>query len=148
MKQLSLRTHNILDYVIGSSLMATPFASGMTDVPAARNIFMTLGSGLIGYSLCTNYRYSVAKFIPIGVHMTMDVASGLTLMAAPFAFKYQKKLSPLQIGIHFLFGLGAIGLVTITRSRSETTATVKDRKELGHHRMKGVASAAGLKKFA
>ena len=111
---LSLRTHNILDYVIGAILVLSPYVFGFSDVEAARNTFLVLGFGLIGYSLLTNYHYSVAKIIPLGIHMGMDVLSGLVLMVAPWVFGYRDMITDGQTVFHFVMGLGAWGLVALT----------------------------------
>ena len=74
---MSLKTHNILDYVAGAGCVMLSSAVG--DVPAARNLLISAGLGQIAYSLFTNYRYSAAKLIPLGVHMGLDLGAGLTV---------------------------------------------------------------------
>lgn len=117
---IPLRIHNILDYVIGAVLVLSPYVFGFSDVDAARNVFLVLGFGLIGYSLFTNYRYSIAKVIPLGVHMFMDVSAGVVLMLAPYVFGYSDLITGGQLAFHYVMGLGAIGLVALTRPRSES----------------------------
>jgi hypothetical protein len=121
---IPLRVHNILDYVIGVALLAAPGIFGFSDIDAARNVFTFLGAALIGYSLFTRYRYSIAKVIPVGVHMTMDVISGLIVMIAPWLFGYSDLLTGGQTAVHFIFGLGAIALVTFTRTKTDTARIV------------------------
>jgi len=95
-------------------------------VPAARNICLLVGLGTIIYSAITNYRYSVAKVIPLGVHMVLDVAGGFILILAPWVLGYRDELTGGQMGLHYILGLGVIGLVALTRPRSE-----RERLELG-----------------
>jgi hypothetical protein len=116
---ISLKVHNILDYVIGAALALCPSIFGFSDVSAARDTFLILGFGLIGYSLLTNYRYSIAKIIPLGVHMFMDVLAGFVLMVAPWAFDYRGLITTEQTVLHFVMGLGAWGLVALTNRRTE-----------------------------
>jgi threonine dehydrogenase-like Zn-dependent dehydrogenase len=115
---ISLRVHNVLDYVIAAVLVATPFLFGFADIDAARNFFFAGGLALATYSLFTDYYYSVAKIIPLGVHMAMDVIIGIAAMLAPAMFGYSDLLTGAQQGVHFVLGLGAIGLVALTYPKS------------------------------
>jgi hypothetical protein len=114
---IPLNTHNVLDYVIGAFLILAPALFGFSEVLAARNTFLALGVGMIGYSLITNYRYSLAKLIPLSVHMGLDVMVGVALILAPAIFDYRPSLTNFQYAVHFLLGAGAIGLVALTRPR-------------------------------
>jgi hypothetical protein len=112
---ISIRTHNILDYVLGAVLVLCPWVFGFADIVDARNVFLVLGFGLIGYSLFTDYRYSVARVIPLGLHMAFDVAAGIAIMMAPAVLGYRSYLTGGQYALHFALGLGAIALVAMTR---------------------------------
>lgn len=136
---VSLKIHNILDYVIAITLVAIPFVFGLTDIPSARNIFLVLGGGLAAYSLMTKYYYCLARIIPLGLHMTFDAIAGLVLMVSPFAFGYRDNLSSGQFAIHMIMGLGALGLVALTKTRSEAAKTIVERNEierLSHHNVR------------
>jgi len=111
---ISLNVHNVLDYIIGAVLVLCPYMFGFSDINAARDTFLVLGFGLIGYSLLTDYRYSIAKIIPVGVHMFMDVSAGLILMIAPWAFGYNSLITTGQTVLHFALGLSAWALVGFT----------------------------------
>lgn len=123
---ISLRTHNVLDYVIAAILVACPYVFGFADIPAARNVFLVLGIGLAAYSLCTNYYYSVFKIIPVGFHMAMDVSAGVITLLAPWLFGYNVLLTGTQLGVHFVMGLGAIGLVAMTNRISQRPIAVSE----------------------
>jgi hypothetical protein len=128
---ISLNTHNIMDYVGGIVLMASPYVFGFSEIVSARNIFLILGAGLILYSLFTNYRYSVAKAIPLGVHMALDVMCGIFLMLAPSIWGYRPLLTGGQYAWHFIIGLGVIALVAVTRRVSEAQVPVTLADETG-----------------
>jgi len=115
---ISLRVHNILDYVIGAMLILCPPVFGFSNVIAARDVFLVLGFGLIGYSLLTQYRYSIAKIIPLGVHMFLDVATGFIVMLSPWLFGYREYITNFQTVLHFVIGLGAWCLVAFTDKRT------------------------------
>ena len=133
---ISLRTHNILDYAIGIVLFVCPALFGFADIDAARNTFVFLGGGLILYSLLTDYEYSIAKWIPVGLHMALDVAIGFGLMLSPSIFDYRSQLTGVQNVLHFVLGLGTIALVVFTRpqalaisSEIETTKFMTEEEE-------------------
>jgi hypothetical protein len=127
---LSLKTHNILDYVIAVILIAIPFAFDFTDIVAARRTFLVLGGGLAAYSLITNYYYCLTRILPVGIHMILDASAGLLLLAAPFVFHYRDNLTDAQFSIHVIMGLGALALVAFTKTRSEASKTVEERFEI------------------
>src|SRR4051812_22363253 len=117
---LSLRTHNILDYVGGALLILAPFLFGFADIDPARNVFMVTGAILILYSLFTNYQYAVLRIIPLGVHMTLDVLAGVFIVVSPWIFNYRGFITPAQEYLHYILGVGVFCLVGLTREKTET----------------------------
>lgn len=132
---VSLKVHNILDYIIALVLVSTPFVFGFSHIIEARNVFLVLGSGLAIYSLFTKYYYSIAKLIPIGVHMSFDVAAGLMAIVAPFTFDYRSQITDGQYWVHVILGASAMGLVALTRTRTEDAKTPEEKFETegAHH---------------
>lgn len=129
---INLRTHNVIDYAIGIVLLICPWVFRFAEIPAARDVFVVLGAGLIVYSLLTNYYYALARWIPLGVHMTMDALAGAALILAPSLFAYRELLSTGQYAVHVILGLGAIGLVAVTRPRTEADKTPAERASIAH----------------
>ncbi|MGE3683286.1 MAG: hypothetical protein AB7G93_16295 [Bdellovibrionales bacterium] len=121
---ISLRTHNILDYVVGGVLIVAPFLFGFADIDVARNVFMLSGFFLILYSLFTNYHYAALRVIPLGVHMTLDVLLGALVIVAPWVFDYRAFLTPAQEYLHYIMGVGAFALVVLSREKSEADKRV------------------------
>ena len=117
---MTLKTHNILDYVGGVLLMLIPSIFNFAGIGMAQNIFVGGGIVLILYSLLTNYQYAIFRVIPLGVHMTFDVLLGIVVMVAPWAFDYRGLLTPLQEFMHYIVGLGVVGLVAFTRTKTES----------------------------
>lgn len=137
---VTLKAHNILDYIIAIVLVASPFVFDFSNVDQARNLFLTLGVGLALYSAITNYYYSLARVIPLGVHMVFDAAAGIVLIAGPSLFGYRDQLSDFQVGVHIVLGLGAVGLVAITRTRTEAAKTSEQRREIDQLHSRHVTS--------
>ncbi len=111
---IPLKVHNVLDYIIGVVLIATPFLFGFSEIVAARNVFTLSGLFLIAYSLITKYYYSLAKILPVKPHMGLDATLGVVAIASPHLFGYSDLLSGGQYAVHWVLGLGAIGLALLT----------------------------------
>lgn len=135
----SLKTHNILDYVAGALLIIAPFLFGFADLDTARNVFILAGFFLILYSLFTNYQYAVVRVIPLGVHMTLDVLSGVVLMIAPWVLNYRTFLTPGQEYLHYVLGIGVFALVGFTRERTEADKKRDGVRIRTHHTATGRA---------
>lgn len=129
---ISLRVHNILDYVVGALLIICPWLFGFAEVAAARHLFVWLGIALISYSLLTNYYYAVTHIIPLGVHMTLDALVGIVLIMGPALFGYRDFITTGQHALHVILGVGALGLVALTRPRTEAAKTPAERAAINH----------------
>jgi hypothetical protein len=130
---ISLKTHNIMDYIIAATLVITPFLFNFSAISEAQNVFLILGFGLAAYSLLTKYFYSAAKLIPLGVHMILDAGAGLMVLLAPYLFNYRNQITNIQFAWHLILGLGAFILVGITRTRSEKDKTPQERRLTSSH---------------
>ena len=127
---VSLKTHNLLDYVLGVALLAAPWIFGFSRIGRASSVFLFIGAFLILYSLLTNYYYGAMRIIPLGLHMTLDALMGVTLILAPVLFDYRVFLSESQYASHVILGLCAIGLVALTRPRTEAAKTLAERASI------------------
>lgn len=129
---LPLRIHNVIDYLTGALLIVAPWFFGFADVSPARALFLVSGFALLAYSLLTNYYFAVVRWIPLGAHMTLDTVLGLLLILAPALFEYRGLLSEGPYVAHVAIGLGLVGLVALTRPRTEASKTAVDRAAIGH----------------
>lgn len=129
---IPLKVHNVIDYIIGALLIVAPWIFGISDIAAARNTFLILGIALVGYSLLTNYYYAAVRAIPLGAHMTLDVLLGILLILAPAFFGYRDLLTDGQYAAHIVLGISAVGLVALTRPRTEAAKTPAERAAIRH----------------
>lgn len=107
--------HSILDYSNGI-LVAW---SGLTSRKRkARIAGAVLGASIVSVSLLTDYRLSVAKVIPIEVHEALDYVWSAAVIAAPFAFGYQRR-APLTTLAHVITGAATILGSLFTDYRAE-----------------------------
>lgn len=135
---ISIRVHNILDYIIGAALVLCPYLFGFAHTMFAHSVFQLLGVVLILYSLLTEYPISIAKIIPLSMHMTFDVVTGIFLISAPFIYNYRSELSAAQYALHWVLGLGAIALVAFTRK----AARIAEKQEEETHAAQSSKKAA------
>jgi hypothetical protein len=119
---ISLKTHNVLDYIFGVVLAFCPYYFNFATIDVARTVFQTAGVGLIVYSLLTNYRYSIIKAIPVRAHMVLDVINGALVLLAPWIFGYRGSLTDFQTGVHVVLGLAVFALVGFTNRRIVSAA--------------------------
>jgi hypothetical protein len=88
MRFIATRYHAPLDYIVGAVLIAAPWIFQFSDIGAATVVSITLGVGLIAYSLFTNYELGVWKVAPMAVHNLIDIAAGALLAASPWLFSF------------------------------------------------------------
>jgi hypothetical protein len=121
---ISIKTHGIVDYCLGAAFFLAPYLFGFSDVYFAHDVFTVMGLAIIGYSLLTDYRSSVARAVPLSMHMTFDVAAGIFVVLAPWIYGYRELLTPFQSALHWIMGMATIGLVAFTHGDARPSATV------------------------
>jgi hypothetical protein len=112
MRFIPTRTHGILDYLVGIILIAAPWILGFADGDAKQWVPVIVGALIIGQSLITDYELSVAKIIPMGTHLAMDIVAGLFLAASPWLFGFADDIW----WPHVLFGLLDVGAALMTQT--------------------------------
>lgn len=116
---MSLKVHNILDYVAALFYFVAPFVFGFGDVVAAKNLFVTMGLVMMLSGLLTSNYYSLGRIIPLGVHLWMDVGVGMLIYLGPYFFGYLSDLTPPQFFLHILVGVFSVSHVVYTNVREE-----------------------------
>ena len=131
---ISLKTHNVLDYLLGVVVAFTPYFFDFAGITVARNVFQTAGVALIVYSLLTNYCYSLFKMIPVRVHLLLDVVNGGALLLAPWLFGYRALLTNFQFGVHVAAALVLLGFVAFTDRRGIAKVAGRGEREKDYPR--------------
>lgn len=116
---LSLNAHNTIDYLASLFLLALPALFGFSEIEVATNLFRVLGIFMLTYSLATKYEFAIWRKLPLGAHMTFDLAIGVILLLSPLVLGYRDLLSAGQELVHYIVGFGLIGFVAVTRSKTE-----------------------------
>src|SRR4051794_11835525 len=87
MRMIPTRVHGMMDYLMGAVLIVAPWLLGLRYGPEAW-IPVALGAGALVYSLLTRYELGLYGLIPMPVHLGLDAASGLFLLASPWLFGF------------------------------------------------------------
>ncbi len=80
--KLNSKIHGIIDYLIIIFLFLSP---STFSFPYTTSVF-TYGLGVIhlGMTICTNYEYSLTRFIPMKVHGKIELFVALVLVCVAF----------------------------------------------------------------
>jgi hypothetical protein len=112
MRFIPTRVHGMLDYASGLLLIVAPYLFGFADGTAAQYVPQAIGAGILLMSLVTDYELSLAKLVPMPVHLGVDVAGGLLLAASPWLFGFADRV----YWPHLILGLAEIGAGLMTRT--------------------------------
>ncbi len=124
MRIIPTRVHGMLDYGTGLLLLISPYLFGFSDVGgAAQYLPMILGAGIIVASLITDYELSIARVIPMPVHLAGDVAGGALLAASPWLFGFADRV----YAPHLIVGLMEIAAGLMTRTTPDRAGTATPR---------------------
>lgn len=74
---IDTRTHGIIDYITGLLLLVAPYIFGFATGGIKQWLPQVIGAAIIVMSLVTRYELSIAKLVPLKVHLGVDVASGV-----------------------------------------------------------------------
>lgn len=112
---ISTRAHGIIDYVMAATLIVVPFLFNFgAQEAAALWVPVILGVVVLMTSLITRYELSIAKIIPMPIHIAADVMVGLVLAASPWLFGFAD-----QMWIpHVVLGALEIGVALTTQKHS------------------------------
>lgn len=81
--------HSWLDYPVAAALMILPFALGLGESnPAALWLSVTTGIAALILTIFTDHQTGLIRVLPYKLHMAVDLAVGLTFLAAPSLFGF------------------------------------------------------------
>lgn len=107
------RLHGVLDYAMGAFLIVAPYLLGFADGAATQYVPQALGFATLLMSLVTDYELSIAKLIPMPVHLGVDIASGLLLAVSPWLFGFADRI----FWPHLILGIAEVGAALMTQTR-------------------------------
>lgn len=115
MRFVSTRTHSMVGIVVAIALILAPHIFGFNDVGgAAVAVPKIIGIILLLSELMTDNGFSLAKIIPMRVHLMMDYLAGAVLAASPWLFGFSDEESNAWVP-HLVVGLLVIGYAAVTK---------------------------------
>jgi hypothetical protein len=117
MRFIPTRTHGVIDYLTGLVLIVAPFVFGFADGGAAQWVPILLGAAILIMSIMTDYELSLAKVIPMPLHLGVDALGGLLLAASPWLFGFADQV----FWPHLIIGLMEIGVSLMTHTTPHTS---------------------------
>ena len=119
MRLINSSLHGVLDYAAAVALMVLPFLLGLEEQSAlAHWISVIAGVGLIGYSLLTQYAFSLAKIIPFNVHLILDIVAAVFFIVAPFILDFESIVA----SYYWVMGAGVAAVVVFSNSSENKSA--------------------------
>jgi hypothetical protein len=85
--------HGLLEYGAGVLLLAAPFLFSF-DSDAATALSILAGLGVFVLAATTASSTGLAKIVPLGIHVLLDLAIVALLVAAPFLFGFSDEAAP------------------------------------------------------
>lgn len=123
MRFIPTRVHGAIDYLTGLVLIMAPFVLGFADNGPAQWVPMIIGAGILIMSIMTDYELSLAKVIPMPLHLGVDAAGGLLLAVSPWLFGFADQV----FWPHLIIGILEIGASLTTRTTPYTAEVGVDR---------------------
>lgn len=90
MRFIQMSAHNVIDYIYGALISASPWLMGFAGNGAETYIPLAAGLAIVILSLLTNYRYSLKKTVAYNAHLTLELIVGIFLAASPWLFGFYK----------------------------------------------------------
>jgi hypothetical protein len=110
MRFIGTKTHGYLDYIMGALLIAAPWIFDFSRGGAETWVPVVLGTGVILYSLLTDYELGVSPQISMRTHLMLDLVGGALLAVSPWLFGFADYVW----GPHLIFGLLEMGAALMT----------------------------------
>jgi hypothetical protein len=118
-RPITSRAHAMLDYPLAVVLIATPWIFGFSDVGgAAVAMPIIIGALALGQSLITDWDLSVAKIVPLPIHLRLDVLAGVVLAISPFVFGFADEGTNAWLPL-IVAGVGMLNAGLMTQRNAE-----------------------------
>jgi hypothetical protein len=115
MAHISTRTHGIIDYITGASLIALPLLLARRAERPEVTIPVVMGAGSLVYSAFTDYEMGVERVLSMRAHLYIDIANGMLMAASPWIFGFNRRTwMP-----HLMVGLSEIAIALNTAMYTE-----------------------------
>ncbi len=136
------QVHGILDYVVGSALMAAPGLLKLDNDTAAAQAPRAMGFGATAYGAATDYELGARRLVPMPLHLAADAAGGVALAATPWLTRDAQRGARYWLP-HALIGGSEVLLAATTETKPHDE---RSHSRAGRLISKAVAKAPGSTK--
>jgi uncharacterized protein YaiE (UPF0345 family) len=85
---IALNMHAAVEPLIAIVIIAAPWIFGFSDAEDAKIVCIAVGAVMLIAGSMTDWRLSIARVIPLRIHMMTDLALGAVLILAPFVLGF------------------------------------------------------------
>jgi len=85
---IPLNLHAALEPLIAIVIIAAPWIFGFSDVDDAKVVCIAVGAVMLIAGSMTDWRLSIARVIPLRMHMATDLLLGAVLILSPFVLGF------------------------------------------------------------
>jgi SPW repeat len=124
---IPLRTHAMVEPVVGILFIAAPWIFGFSDVGSSKTLSIIIGVIILLSGMTTRWRWSIAKLVPLRMHFMTDVLLGIVAIAGPFILGD----SDSGAATRFLVIMGVLELLTACTTNwdlNEEIAVARDER--------------------
>jgi prepilin signal peptidase PulO-like enzyme (type II secretory pathway) len=112
-----LNVHAALEPLIALLVIAAPWIFGFSDTDSATVICVLVGVTMLIVGSLTDWRLSLARVIPLRMHMAGDLTLALVLLLSPLIFGFADKGGPTR----FMVIAGVLEALTAVMTRWDRT---------------------------
>jgi len=110
---IPLNVHAALEPLIAAVIIAAPWLFGFSDTDDAKVVCIAVGLAMLIAGSITDWRLSIARLIPLRVHMLTDLLLGAVLILSPFVLGFSDRGGATR----FTVIAGALEIVTALSTR-------------------------------
>jgi len=114
---IPLNLHAALEPLMAVVIIAAPWIFGFSDTDSATAICVLVGVVMLLVGSMTDWRMSLARLIPLRMHLTGDLLLGAVLVLSPLVFGFADEGGPTR----FMVIAGLLELMTALMTRWDRT---------------------------
>jgi len=125
---IALNMHAAVEPLIAIVIIAAPWIFGFSDAEDAKIVCIAVGAVMLIAGSMTDWRLSLARVIPLRMHMMTDLALGAVLILAPFVLGFSDN----GAATRFTVIAGALEILTALATRwdpIEAQESAVDRRQ-------------------
>lgn len=96
---IPLNVHAALEPLIAIVIIAAPWIFGFSGADDAKTVCIVVGVVMLISGALTDWRLSLARVIPLRVHLMMDLLLGAVLILSPFVLGFSDQGGPTRFAI-------------------------------------------------